>query len=245
MSRLFTASFVVLAGMLGFAAAQETRPPGVPFYTWVREDTFGGFLADDMTRFERGVRKTQEYLNEDPSNPDAVNWMGAANIYRAVRAFGSGDNAAGDRLFLQALRQIDQAAAAQPTNVGVRATAGGTLMLFAGRLPDRHYQTALSKAREQYVALYGMQEAVIDRLPAHFKGEALAGMAEVEFRTGSREAANVYLDKLIAAMPNTGYAQAAEKWRNAPDRVTKSDRLVCQSCHEPGRLGAWKAANPQ
>ena len=118
-------------------------------------------------------------------------------------------------------------------------------MLFAGRLPDRHYQTALSKAREQYVALYGMQEAVIDRLTSHFKGEALAGMDEVEFRTGGREAANVYLDKLIAAMPNTGYAQAAEKWRNTPDRVTKSDRLVCQSCHEPGRLGAWKAANPQ
>lgn len=245
MSRLFAASFVVVASALGFAAAQETRPKGVPFYTWVREDTFAGFLADDMTRFERGVQKTQEYLNEDPTHPDAVNWMGAANIYRAVRAFASRDDRTGDRLFLQALQQIDQASAAQPGNVGIRATAGGTLMLFAGRLPERHYQTAVRKAREQYVALYGMQEAVIDRLPAHFQGEALAGMAEVEFRMGSRDAANVYLDKLIATMPNTRYAQLAETWRNAPERVTKNDRLVCQSCHEAGRLGAWKAANPQ
>jgi tetratricopeptide (TPR) repeat protein len=198
-----------------------------------------------MTRFERGVQKTQEYLNEDPTHPDAVNWMGAVNIYRAVRAFASGDDKTGDRLFLQAIQQIDQAAAAQPQNVGIRATAGGTLMLFAGRLPERHYQTAVSKAREQYVALYKMQEAQIDFLPPHFKGEALAGMAEVEFRLGTRDAANGYLDKLIASMPNTRYAQLAESWRNAPERVTKKDRLVCQSCHEPGRLGAWKAANPQ
>lgn len=243
--RLFTASLVIAAGTLAFAAAQEARPKSVPFYTWVREDTFAGFLGDDMTRFERGVQKTQEYLTEDPNHPDALNWMGATNIYRAVRAFANGDDRTGDQLFVQALRQIDTASAAQPDNVGIRATAGGTLMLFAGRLPERHYRTALTKAREQYAALYAMQEKVIDRLPAHFKGEALAGMAELEFRLGTREAANVYLDKLIAGMPNTRYAQAAETWRNTPDKITKSDRLVCQSCHEPGRLGAWKTANPQ
>ena len=245
MRHLFLVSFVAGAGAIAIAAAQEARPAKVPFYTWVREDTFAGFLGDDMTRFERGVQKTKEYLTEDPAHPDAVNWLGATNIYRAVRAFASGDDKTGDRLFLEALQQIDTAAAAQPANVGIRATAGGTLMLFAGRLPERHYKTAVTKAREQYVALYQMQESVIDRLPAHFKGEALAGMAEVEFRVGSRDTANVYLDKLIASMPGTRYAEIAQTWRTAPDRVTKTDRLVCQSCHEAGRLGPWKAANPQ
>ena len=53
------------------AAAQEKRPPNVPFYTWVREDTFAGFLDNDLQRFEVGVRKAREYLAEDPSRPDA------------------------------------------------------------------------------------------------------------------------------------------------------------------------------
>ena len=250
MSRLTTFSLVLAAGAVAIGAQDaapklEPRPKNIPFYTWVREDTFGGFLGGDMVRFERGMAKAQEFLTEDPNNMDALNWLGAGAIYRAVRAFEAGDAAAGDALFRDGMAMMAKAAAAAPANPGVRATSGGTLLNFLSRLPDRHYKAALDMAREQYVALYKAQEPMLDRFPLHLKGEALAGVAETEFRAGDRAKANEYLDKIIAGMPGTRYAQVAETWRKSPEGVTKSDKLACQSCHEPGRLAPWLAKNTQ
>jgi hypothetical protein len=244
MRKILTGASLVFAGTLTFAASQDARPKNIPFYTWVREDTFAGFLGDDMTRFERGMRKTQEYLDENASNADALNWMGAGNVYRAVRAFESCDDKGGDQLFADAMAKFATATAAEPQNVGVLATSGGTVMTFLGRLPERHYARALTLAKDQYAALYKMQGAGLDRFPPHFKGEVLVGVAETEFRAGNRDTANAMLDKVITGMPNTRYAEAARNWRTAPDTVTKKDRLVCQSCHEAGRLSAWTAKNP-
>lgn len=245
MRRMFMVSMLYLTAVMALVAAQDQRPKGVPFYTWVREDTFGGFLADDMTRFERGMAKAQQYFDEDPTNMDALNWIGAGTLYRAARAFKAGDHAKGDALFADAMAKMDKAAAAAPANIGIHATAGGTILVFASSLPDRHYKPALERAREHYAVLLKMQEAQLDRFPPHFKGETYAGVAETEFRIGDRQKATVYLDKLIAGMPGTRYAQIAETWRKSPETVTKADKLACQSCHEPGRLGPWMKANPQ
>jgi tetratricopeptide (TPR) repeat protein len=245
MRRILTMTMLSVAGALALAAAQDQRPKNVPFYTWVREDTFAGFLGDDMTRFERGMQKTQEYLAEDPNNMDALNWLGAGTLYRAVRAFKAGDEAKGDALFADAMAKMDKAAATAPGNIGVRATAGGTILVFASQLPDRHYTPALERARQHYAALYTLQEAQLDHFPPHIKGEALAGVAETEFRVGDRQKAIAYLDRIVAGMPGTRYAQIAETWRTAPERVAKSDKLACQSCHEQGRLASWMKTNPQ
>jgi len=241
-ARLMKVSFVILATCtLVAAAAQEQRPKNVPFYTWVREDLFAGWMADDMARFERSMQKTQEYLKEEPNNMDALNWLGAGAVTRAVRAFAAGDYAKGDQLFGEGLALMDKAVAAQPMNLGIHATAGGTLMFFASQLPERHYKTAIDKARDHYVLLYKAQESMLDKFPLHLKGETLAGIAETEFRGGNRETANTYLQKIVTGMPNTRYAQIAETWIKSPESVTKKDRLVCQSCHEAGRLTAWTA----
>lgn len=245
MRRILTVSMLSLAGALAIAAAQEQRPKNIPFYTWVREDTFAGFMGGDMLRFERGMQKTQQYLDEDPNNMDALNWQGAGTVYRAVRAFKSGDAAKGDALMAEAFAKMDKAAAAAPDNIGVHATAGGTILIFASELPDRHYKPALERARQHYAVVYKAQEAQLDHFPPHLKGEALAGVAETEFRVGDRQKANAYLDRIVAGMPGTRYAQVAETWRKAPESVTKSDKLACQSCHEQGRLGAWLKTNAQ
>jgi hypothetical protein len=104
MRALSAGSFVFVAcGLFAAAAPQEQRPKGVPFYTWVREDLFAGWMADDMPRFERSMRKAQEYLNENANNMDAVNWLGAGTVFRAVRAFEAGDEAKGDQLLRDAM----------------------------------------------------------------------------------------------------------------------------------------------
>jgi hypothetical protein len=229
----------VSACALVTVAAQEIRPGNVPFYTWVREDTFAGFIDNDMARFERGVKKAEEYLSGTASRTDAENWIGATKVYRAVRAFREGDTGAGETLLREAFAEMDRAAASQPDNVGVRATAGGTLAYFASQLPERHGQAAMEKAREHYAALWKAQSPVLAHLPLHIKGELLAGVAETEFRAGDRERAMAMLNTIVKELRGSGYAKTAEAWLAAPDKVTREERLVCKSCHEPGRLQAW------
>ena len=226
------------------AVAEQQRPAGVPFYTWVREDTFGGFIDDDMTRFERGVVKAQEYLAEDASNVDAANWVAATKVYRAVRAFDKGDAASGDRFMQEALTAMDDAVVQAPRNFGIRATSGGTLAYFAMRLPERHSKVALEKARDHFTALYAVQSPALPQLPLHMKGELLAGLAETEFRLGQKDKATTWLNKIVTDMPDTAYAQKAAQWLSAPEKVDRTSRLVCQSCHEPGRLKSWMARQP-
>jgi hypothetical protein len=235
-----TTLFVSVVG-LSAIGAQAPRPANVPFYTWVREDTFAGFINDDLSRFEQGVQKAREYLGEDPSRADATNWLAATDVYRAVRAFKAGDAAGGDRLLTEAFKAMDEVAARAPKDVGVRATAGGTLIYFASQLPERHYRPALERARAHYAMLYELQSPLLPQLPLHIKGELLAGVAETELRVGDKARATALLNQIVAELPKTGYAKTAEAWLKTPDSVPRESRLACQSCHEPGRLQAWAA----
>ena len=234
-------ALLVCATGLATIAAQEQRPANVPFYTWVREDTFAGFMDDDMTRFERGVQRAEAYLEENPERADAANWVGATNVYRAVRAFRAGDNAAGEDLLRSAMTAMDQAVSRAPNDVGIRATAGGTLVLFASQLPAEHHRAVMEKAREHYAALYRVQSPALAHLPLHIKGELLAGVAETEFRVGDKDRAASVLNTIVKELPGTAYARTAETWLQAPDKVTRESRLACQSCHEAGRLRSWQA----
>jgi len=236
--------FVIAAASLAGAQEKEARPKDVPFYTWVREDTFAGWMNNDPARHARGMKKTQEWLDDNPGSPEAINWLGAGRMFDAVRAFEAGDQAKGDALFQESVAMMEKGQALAPAHVGILATTAGTLMNFAGRLPDRHSRQAVERAREPYAALYKLQEAMLDRFPLHLKGEVLAGVAETEFRAGDREKGIAFLNRIVTGMPGTPYARTAETWLKAPDAVTKESRLVCQSCHEPGRLQPWIARQP-
>lgn len=243
MMRSRVALGVLIVCSAGLAViAQGERPKNVPFYTWVREDTFAGFIDNDLVRFEKGVQKVQEYLNENPTRPDAVNWMGATKVYRAVRAFKDGRTADGETLLREAFQAMDDAVARAPRDVGVRATAGGTLVYLAGQLPEPHDRRAMEKAREHYAVLYEVQSPALQHLPLHLKGELLAGVAETEYRVGDRQRATALLNTIINELPGTGYARTARAWLESSDNVKRDSRLACQSCHEPGRLQAWTAA---
>lgn len=239
MERTRVSVAIGLALMAGTLAAQSVRPADVPFYTWVREDTFAGFIDNDLAQFERGVAKVQQYLDEDPARPDAVNWMGATKVYRAVRAFEAGRAREGEALLTEAFQAMERAVATAPRDEGVRATAGGTLLYLASRLPEPPARRALEKAREHYDVLYEIQARALPHLPLHLKGELLAGVAETEFRVGDRARAMTLLETIAKDLPGTGYAKTARAWLAAPDAVRRTDRLACQSCHEPGRLQAW------
>jgi hypothetical protein len=232
---------VLVAVALAGLAAQEARPVNVPIHTWVREDLFSGFLNDDLTRFARGEQKVLEYLAETPPRPEASAWMVGIKLYHAGRAFRDGNTAEGDSLVREATELIDATQSKAPDNPGVQATLGGSVVTLANKLPDKHYEPLMQRARRSFAKLYEMQSRALPQLPLHIKGELLAGVAETEFRVGDRTRAIAALNQIVQEMPGTAYAKSAATWLAAPESVPRDAKIVCQSCHEPGRLAAWQA----
>jgi hypothetical protein len=239
--RTFASIALLLTIAVAGLGAQAARPANVPIHTWVREDMFAGFLDDDFVRFETGEKKVMEYLAETPDRPEALAWMVGGKLYRASRAFRENKAADGDRLVQDAMAMMDTATGRAPDNVGVHATLGGSVVLLANRLPERYYLPLMERARTHFAKLYSIQSRALPQLPLHIKGELLAGVAETEFRTGNRAGATETLQLIVKEMPGTPYARNAEAWLAAPEKVTRDTKIVCQSCHEPGRLAAWQA----
>lgn len=231
---LFTAGMAILA-------AQPARPANVPIHTWVREDIFAGLLDQDLERFGRGEEKIREYLAETPGRPDALGWMAGIKLHRAALAFDAGKTAEAELLMGEALQAMDTAVRNGPENFGMHATIGGSIVTIANKLPDRYYAPLMERARTHFATLYKAQSPALSKLPLHMKGELLAGVAETEFRVGDRAKAETVLTQILKELPDTAYAENAQVWLAQPAAVTKNTKLVCQSCHEPGRLAAWQA----
>lgn len=229
--RIVLLTLVLLAAT--FVHAQ--RPEGMSVYTWTREDLFAGLIDKDFTRLKVGMDKLEDILKQNPNDADAIVMKGLGMAVLAVRDFENGDNAGFNRQYDEAVWLFDRAAALDPKGIGVNAVRGGALYLY-NRLPEGRRPHALDMARKAYAFLYTAQEKGLDQLPPHLKGEVLAGVAETELRSGNRQQAEVYLKRIVDTMPGTPYAGAAQKWLSGPESVAANSRLVCQSCHEPGRL---------
>ena len=67
------------------------------------------------------------------------------------------------------------AAANWTGNDGVAAITGGSLAIFADRLPAAHRAAAWTRAYDNYSLLWKQQGAGIEKMPVHFKGEVCQG----------------------------------------------------------------------
>jgi len=235
MPRKLLRLFPAVAYSLVVCQAQTPKPT---FYTMVREDTFAGYMGGDMARFERGMRYTEQVLADNPQNADALVWKGGGRVFLATRLYAQDLNAKADILYEGGLALMEQAVANQPGNAGVRASYGGVLAYLAPRLPEGRRKAALEKARSMYEWLYKAQEQVLDRLPVHFRGETLAGLAETNQKLGDVKQAQVYLKRILASLPDTPYAGTAESWLAHPESAGANQQMVCGTCHEAGRL--WR-----
>jgi tetratricopeptide (TPR) repeat protein len=229
-------SFTLVLMSYCVPASAQAPGPQPTFYTMVREDSFAGFMAGDMERFEKAMKYTDEVLAKEPQNPNATVWLGAGMIFRATRLYDKGETAKADELYDQGLALMDKALALDPGNAGVHASYGGVLAFFSPKLPEERRKAALERARARYEFLYKGQETFLDGMPLHFRGEVLAGLAETNQKLGDVEQAQVYLKRIAATMPNTPYARTAERWMAHPDAVPADQKIVCQSCHDAGRL---------
>jgi hypothetical protein len=238
---------VILAFVaISAVAAQSSDPPladtRLTVHTLVREDIFAGWMRNDMTRFARGERDVDVLLKERPDQRgNLLAWKAGATVYRAVLAHEAGKPAEFERLYAEARQGFAAAAKFDSGNDGVAPITGGTLAQFADRLPKEHRAAAWQQAYDAYSQLWKGQAEGIDKLPEHFKGEVLAGMAQTAQRTGRKEEAAQFIDRILTLLPNTPYDAAAKQWKADPASAATSN-VTCQNCHAPGRLSARLAA---
>jgi hypothetical protein len=210
----------------------ETR---LTVHTLVREDIFAGFRNDNMERFARGERNIEVLLKERPNQrANLLAWRAMATTYRAVRAHESGQAEEFGRRFAEAQKDFAEAAKLRSGDA-VAAITGGTMVLFADRLPEKERAAAWSQAYDNYSILWKQQSAGIEKLPLHFKGEVLAGLAQSAQRTGRNEEAEKLLDTMLIVLAGTPYEATAKQWKADPSSAATTN-LTCKNCHVPGRL---------
>ena len=239
-------SALIVFAVVAVAAAQGPEPPladtRLTVHTLVREDIFAGFLGNDLNRFARGERNIELLLEQRPSDKaNLLAWRAAAAMYRAVLAHEASKPAEFTDHFQRATDNFTEAAKLSPGDDGVSAITGGTLVVFADRLPESHRRAAWQQAYEAYSVLWKQQAPAIDKMPVHFRGEVLAGMAQSAQRTGRTEESAQYLEKMLTVMQGTPYEAVAKEWKANPASAATSN-LTCKNCHNPGRLSARLAA---
>lgn len=211
----------------------ETR---LSVHTLLREDVFAGYRNDNLDRLSKAEQNIEALLKERPGQrANLLAWKAGASTYRAVRAHESGQAEEFGRRYTEALDGFAAAAKLDSGNEGVPAITGGTLALFADRLPEKDRAAAWSKAYDNYSILWKQQGATIEKLPLHFKGEVLAGLTQSAQRTGRNEEAARYLDMMLTVLAGTPYEPLAQQWKSDP-KIAATTNLTCKNCHGPGRL---------
>jgi hypothetical protein len=243
--RAFKGVLLVFA-VVTVAAAQSPEPPigdtRLTVHTLLREDVFAGFLDNDMTRVARAEQNIERLLKERPGErANIMAWKAGIALHRATRAHETGKPDDFARLFKEARDGFAEAAKGSSGNDGVAAITGGSYAVFADRLPQEYRAAAWSQAYDSYAILWKQQGEGIDKLPVHFKGELLSGMAQSAQRTGRSEEAAQYVDKMLTMLTETPFEKTAKQWKADPASAATTN-LTCKNCHSAGRLSARLAA---
>ena len=215
--------------------------PRLTVHWLVREDIFAGFMSNDEARLANGERTLSQLLVERPAaKANIIAWQGWAALTRAVYAHAQHNESQFGKYYQKARDLYAEAARLAPTSGSVAIIIGGSYAVLGDRLPDKYRPAAWSQAYELYRKVWGLTPEP-DSLPMHLKGELLAGLAQTAQRTGRNAEMLENLNLIIEKLPDTPYAARARKWRDNPEIAPRTS-IICQTCHEPGRLAARTAA---
>ena len=95
----------------------------------VRNDFFAGF-SGNKEAFDRAMQKSEAVIAANPKHAEAMVWHGGGLLMMSRNAFQAGDTQKGSELFARAQKEMDDAVALEPDNIGVayssrRSSNGG------------------------------------------------------------------------------------------------------------------------
>ncbi|XZE54525.1 tetratricopeptide repeat protein [Planctomycetaceae bacterium SH139] len=195
----------------------------------VREDIFGGFNGDEAA-MKRGLEACDVAIAKDPKHAEALVWRGAGRVFLAGQAFSKQDMVKGMQLWSSGLQDMDKAVELKPEDIAVRIPRAAVLMPASAGAPEFMAKPLLVKAKADFEFIYSRQEKVLDQLSEHSRGELRMGLADVYRRLGETDLSRKQLEAIKAELPDTNYADRAEKWLATDVKVKLAHN--CIGCHE-------------
>ena len=207
------------------AGAQETER----FDEKVRELFFAGFAGNEDA-LKRGMAITEETLAADPDHPGALVWQASGWFYESSFAFAQRDRDAGMALYNKSVAQFDRAVALAPDSLETLIPRAAVYLSVAPYIAHAPTRTGLLETVVgDYTKVLELRAPEFESLTVHSRGELLGAMAEALWWLERREEAQVYLNRLIAELPESPYALMAQRQLDNPETKTQ---LTCLGCHK-------------
>jgi hypothetical protein len=229
-----TLVLTVVAGSIAASAGSiswaDDPPPKEPdrFDMVVREDIFAGF-GGNAERLAKGLKACDDALAKNPKHAEALVWRGAVRVFQSGQEFRAGKRAEGIKLWTAGMKDMDDAVALAPTNVGVRIPRAAVLLPTARSAPPAMGKPLLPKALDDFQTIEKLQREYLAELGDHPRGELRMGLADVHRLMGNIEKSNEQLRIVEKELPNTKYAERAKEWLAAkPDAKLAHN---CIGCH--------------
>src|ERR1700736_32860 len=139
-----------IAGAITLAARNDR------FDLKVRNYFFAGFTGN-ATALAKGMKMCEEALAENPKNAEALVWHGSGLYVQSGKAFQGGDQQKGMELYHRGMKELDEAVALAPENIGVRIPRGAVLFTGSRFVPPEMAKALIEKAVSDYEKAYEIQ----------------------------------------------------------------------------------------
>src|ERR1700737_29492 len=132
----------------------------------------------------------EESLVTDPKNAEALVWHGAGLFYESGQAFQKQDMQKGGELWARGLKEMDEAVALAPDQLGVVIPRGAVLLTASKYVPSPEMARPLiEKGVADFEKTYQLQAPNFDSIGTHPRGELMIGLADGYNRLGNQEKA--------------------------------------------------------
>lgn len=222
----FTSSWLIRANTSPTAQEKTEKR----FDHLVRADYFAGLAGDDES-LDRAMKLCEETLAKNPKHAEAMVWHGAGLLFISSKFFQKGDIQKGMEFWNRGLKEMDEAVALEPNNVGVLIPRGAALMPASRfvRSPDQS-RALLQKGVNDYERVLEIQKTYFANLSGHARGELLFGLAGGWQRLGNAEKSRGYFERIV------NEAQGSERQKQAKaflDTGTlPASTQSCTGCHK-------------
>jgi hypothetical protein len=222
----------LVAALVAAPVAAQVAAQGaakVRFDYKVRNYFFAGYTGDSAALVQ-GMKICEELLAANPKNAEALAWHGTGVYFQGVNAFRKGDAASGMELTQRGIKEMDDAVALAPNDLGVRLARGAFLLTASRNVPNPAIaRTMTERVVADLEKAYEFQHDHLDKLGTHPKGELLLGLADGYTRLGQPEKAQPMIDRILAEMKGTRYETSAIQWKEK--KSLPPDQAGCIGCH--------------
>ena len=136
----------------------------------------------------------------------------------------------GQEMWERGLKEMDEAVALAPDNLGVRIPRGAVLLTASHYVPNPEMAKPLiEKGLSDFEMTYKLQSAQLDTMGTHPRGELLIGLADSYSRLGNQEKAQEFFEKIQKDLKGTPYEKSANIWLET--KALPPRQAGCLGCH--------------